>query len=177
MEDRELVREIIEKSRTGLYAELLKRYSSIVFSKVLGIVRREDLAAEVTQSTFVKAYEQLGCWRGQQMGPWLVAIAMHTALHLLEKERVRRAQPVDNIADDIPDAFDDEREEIILRMESAIRKLPSEEQELINLHYYQHQKTADIARKTGLSQQNVLVKLHRIREKLRTALTTMNCEL
>ena len=177
MEDRELVREIIEKGHKGLFAEIVKRHSGLVYSKALGIVHSEDLAAEVTQSTFVKAYEQLTCWRGQQMGPWLAAIAMHTALHLLEKERVRRAQPVDNIADNIPDNFDNEREEMIQRMESAIRQLPAGEQELIRLHYYQHQKTADIARKTGLSQQNVLVKLHRIREKLRKDLRTMNCEL
>ena len=172
MEDRELVREIIENGRTDLFAEFVKRYSGIVYSKALGIVRQDDWAAEVTQTTFVKAYEQLRCWRGRQMAPWLVTIAMHTALHLLEKERVRRAQPVDDIADNIPDRFDNEREEMIQRMESAIRQLPNEEQELINLHYYQHQKTADIARKTGLSQQNVLVKLHRIREKLRKELNT-----
>lgn len=172
MEDRELVREIIDKGRTGLYAEVVKRYSGIVYSKALAIVRQNDRAAEVTQSTFVKAYEQLRFWRGQQMAPWLVSIAMHTALHLMDKERVRRAQPIDDIADDIPDRFDNEREEMIQRMESAIRLLPNEEQILIKLHYYQHQKTADIARITGLSQQNVLVKLHRIREKLRKELRT-----
>ena len=103
MEDRELVREIIDKGRTGLYAEVVKRYSGIVYSKALAIVRQNDRAAEVTQSTFVKAYEQLRFWRGQQMAPWLVSIAMHTALHLMDKERVRRAQPIDDIADDIPD--------------------------------------------------------------------------
>ena len=177
MKDRELVREIIEEGHAELFAEVVKRYSGIVYSKALGIVRQADLAAEVTQTTFVKAYEQLRYWRGQQMGPWLVTIAMHTALHLLEKERVRRAQPVDNIADDIPDRFDNEREEMIQRMESAIRRLPDGEQELINLHYYQHQMTADIARITGLSQQNVLVRLHRIREKLRKELRTENYDL
>ena len=172
MEDRELVREIVEQGRTGLFAEIVKHYSGMVYSKALGIVHREDLAADVTQTTFIKAYEQLDCWRGQQLAPWLVTIAMHSTLHILDKERVRRAQPVDNIADNIPETFDDEREEMIQRMETAIRQLPNGEQELIKLHYYQKEKTADIARKTGQSQQNVLVKLHRIREKLRTALTT-----
>ncbi|MBP5380259.1 MAG: sigma-70 family RNA polymerase sigma factor [Bacteroidaceae bacterium] len=177
MEDREIVREIVEQGRTGLFTEIVKRYSGLVYSKALGVVRREDLAADVTQTTFVKAYEQLAFWRGERLGPWLVTISMHTALHTLEKEKVRRAQPVDNIADNIPETFDEEREEMILRMETAIKQLPSGEQELIKLHYYQKEKTADIARKTGLSQQNVLVKLHRIREKLKSTLTTMNCAL
>ena len=58
MEDREIVREIVEQGRTGLFTEIVKRYSGLVYSKALGVVRREDLAADVTQTTFVKAYEQ-----------------------------------------------------------------------------------------------------------------------
>jgi DNA-directed RNA polymerase specialized sigma24 family protein len=38
-------------------------------------------------------------------------------------------------------------------------------------------KTDEIARQTGLSQSNVLVRLHRIRDRLRKALTTITPEL
>lgn len=72
-----------------------------------------------------------------------------------------------NLADE---GFDEEREEQIRMMENAISRLPEQEQELIQRHYYQQEKTADIAQNMGLSQQNVLVKLHRIREKLKQAL-------
>ena len=171
MTDRELVEQILSTGRTQCYTDIVKRYSSLVYSKAMGIVRSEELASEVTQQTFIKAYEQLAFWRGQQMGPWLVTIAMHTALHILDKEKRRRGVPAETLSNTLPDTFDEEREEQILRMEQAISELPSQEQVLIKLHYYQQLKTADIARETGLSQQNVLVKLHRIREKLRIALS------
>jgi len=170
MTDREIVTRITAAGETRRFADIVGRYSSMVYSKSLGVVHREELAAEVTQQTFVKAYEQLVFWRGQEMGPWLVTIAMHTALHILEKEKRRRGQPAETMADSLPDTFDNEREEMIQRMEEAIRQLPEADRELITLHYYQQKKTADIARRTGLSQQNVLVRLHRIREKLREML-------
>ena len=56
-------------------------------------------------------------------------------------------------------------------MEAAIAELSEQDQQLLRLHYYEQQKTADIARRTGLSQSNVLVKLHRIRERLKSILT------
>lgn len=170
MTDRELVHRIIQRGDKGLFAEVVKRHSGMVYSRAMGVVHREELAAEVTQQTFVKAYEQLNLWRGQDLSAWLSIIAIHTALHILEKERRRRGKPAETIAETLPDTFDDEREEMIQRMEEAIRQLPDADRELINLHYYQQLKTADIARRTGLSQQNVLVRLHRIREKLREKL-------
>jgi len=170
MSDRELVEQITRHGQTQCFAEVVKRYSGVVYSKALRVVHREELAAEVTQQTFVKAYEQMDFWRGQQLGPWLVAIALHTALHILDREKRWRSQPIERYSDDMPDSFDEEREEKIRQMEDALGRLPEQEQQLIRLHYYEKQRTADIAQQTGLSQQNVLVKLHRIREKLRLAL-------
>lgn len=170
MDDRKLVEEILEQGRTAYFSEIVKRYSGMVYSKALSVVHREELAAEVTQATFVKAYEQLAVWHGQRMGPWLMAIAMHTALHILEKERTRRGQPAEELSDRLADRYDNEHEEMIQRMEEAISQLTEGERQLIDLHYYQQKKTEEIARQMGISQSNVLVRLHRIREKLRERL-------
>ncbi len=171
MEDRELVEQITTHGQTKYFAVIVNRYSGMIFSKVMGVVHREDMAAEVMQQTFVRAYEQLDVWRGQQLGPWLVTIALHTALHLLEKERRRRGQTVEEISDKLTETYDYEREEMIQCMEAAIHQLPENEQQIIHLYYYQQQKTIDIANATGLSQSNVMVKLHRIREKLKKILS------
>ena len=56
-------------------------------------------------------------------------------------------------------------------MEAAIAQLSEQDQQLLRLHYYEECRTADIANRTGLSQSNVLVRLHRIRERLKEAMT------
>jgi len=57
----------------------------------------EEGAAEVTQQTFVRAYESLDAWRGTELAPWLTAIATHTALKLLDKERRRHSTSLDSL--------------------------------------------------------------------------------
>jgi RNA polymerase sigma-70 factor (ECF subfamily) len=52
-------------------------------------------------------------------------------------------------------------------MERAIGRLPDVDRQIIQLHYYKGKKTSEIAAMLNLSNSNVLVKLHRIREQLK----------
>lgn len=92
MTDKELAQEVVQRGSHKAFAEIVHRYSGMVFSKALGVMRTEEGAAEVTQQTFVRAYESLDAWRGTELAPWLTAIATHTALKLLDKERRRRTR-------------------------------------------------------------------------------------
>lgn len=170
MEDKELVEQILKHGNSRYYGTIVSRYSRLVYSKTIPIVRRDELTREVVQQTFVKAFDRLDCWNGKSLSAWLVAIAMHTALNILDKERRRRAHSVDDVDIADNDNHSDEHENMLQRMEKAIDKLKDEDKTIIQLHYYKRMKTEEIARKTGMSQQNILVKLHRIREKLRKEL-------
>ena len=173
MTDRELAYQVTQHGSQTAFAEIVHRYSGMVFSKALGVIHTEEGAAEVTQQTFVRAYENLGGWRGTELGPWLTAIAAHTALKLLDKERRRRTSSLEglpaSVVAGVPDesSYSEEHEARLQQMDAAIASLPESDQQLLRLHYYEQYKTEDIARRTGLSQSNVLVKLHRIRERLR----------
>jgi RNA polymerase sigma-70 factor (ECF subfamily) len=89
---------------------------------------------------------------------------MHLALNELEHEK----RLVQSVLD--TDEYDPEREVLLQRMEQAIELLPEQDRQIIRLHYYEQKKTDEIARFTGLTQTNVLVRLHRIRERLRRTL-------
>lgn len=179
MTDRELANKVIRDNDQRCFAEIVRRYSGIVFSKTLSVVRREELAKEVTQQTFIRAYERLACWRNDSLGPWLTTIAMHTALDELERERRNRPTALSAMEKTVKDNassqdYDAEHENRLQCMEKAIAALPEQDRQIIRLHYYQRVKTDEIARLTGLSQTNVLVRLHRIRDKLRKMLTPVN---
>ena len=169
MTDRELVNKVLGNGDQRCFAEIVKRYSGMVFSKTLSIVRREELAKEVTQQTFIRAYERLAYWRNDSLGPWLVTIAIHTALNELERERKTRGN---NIPSSSASEYDADHEALLQRMEKAVDTLPEQDRQLIRLHYYQQVKTEEIARLTGLSQSNVLVRLHRVRDKLRKMMSS-----
>lgn len=169
MEDKLIVQELLNGGNTRLFAPVVQRYSGMMLSKALTITRNRERAAESVQMAFAKAYANLDSWRGDTLGPWLLTITMHVALNMMEKERrlsrlSTEGQSLENVADD---AYSDEHESKLQRMEQALQRLPSEDRQLITLHYYKKMKTDEIAKTMGLSQSNVLVRLHRVRERLK----------
>lgn len=176
MKDSEIVYNILHKGETRLFAMVVKKYGDMIFSKSLGITKRKDVAREITQQTLVRAYSRLSDFRGQELGAWLIAIACHLSLNHLEKEKRERGNFDCNRLEIIDEEGYEERENAILQMEEAICSLSADDQKIIRLHYYDSMKTEDVAKSVGLSQSNVLVRLHRIRERLRKQLTLQKTE-
>lgn len=169
MNDRDIVNAIVKDGKVNLFSLIVKRYEGMVFSKAIGITKNGELAKDVCQQTFLRAYKQLDSWRGQALGPWLTAIACHQSLNMLEQERHHSMLSLDN--KQIPDeTYSDEHEERLLKMEAEVSLLPEADRNILRLFYHEHMKTSEIAKQTGLSASNVLVKLHRIRTQLKKKL-------
>lgn len=167
MTDKELITRIVLHNDTEAFSIVMQRYSGLVFSTALSITRDYALAEEVTQLSLIKAYKNLHHWRGgSDLAPYLRVITHNQALDTLKSRQKERHSDIDNqpFADD-----DGQTEHLALldAMDRAIARLTADEREIIELHYYQKLKVKDIAEQTGLSQSNILVRLHRIREKLK----------
>lgn len=59
MNDLQIVERILKHREKRLFAVLVAKYSGVVLSKALAIVRDRELAAEISQQTFIKAYTNL----------------------------------------------------------------------------------------------------------------------
>ncbi|MBR4389372.1 MAG: sigma-70 family RNA polymerase sigma factor [Prevotella sp.] len=169
MEDKQIVQKIMNGGNTRLFTPVVQRYSGMMLSKALTITRNRDRAAEAVQMAFTKAYANLDAWRGDTLGPWLMTITMHTALNMMEKERrynrySTEAQPLENVADE---TYSDEHEVRLQRMEQALQQLSPDDRQLISLHYFKKMKTDEMATAMGMTQSNVLVRLHRVRDRLK----------
>lgn len=149
MTDKELAQQVVLHGSQKAFAEIVHRHSGMVFSKALSMMHTEEGAAEVTQQTFVRAYESLDAWRGTELAPWLAAIAAHTALKLLDKERRRRTTSLDELPAGVIGGFpaetsySEDHEARLQQMEAAIGQLPEQDRQLLRLHYYEQCRTAD----------------------------------
>lgn len=168
MDDRTIIDHILRSGDSDGYKLIVAKYSGLLFSKAVGVMKDETAAKDVVQQAFIRAYSHLGSWNGTSLGPWLTAIAVHLALNELEKVRRRATQPLNGREADAADVgYSQEHEEMLQRMEAAISRLPERDKRIIQLHYYKGMKTKDIALALRMSTGNVLTKLHRIREQLR----------
>ena len=167
MTDREIITQIIEQGKQELYGVIVERYSREVYAAALATARNTTIAEEAVQQAFVKAFENIERWRGEvSIVPYLKMIAHNTAISLLSQESRHRATPIEStqVADEDSSLA---HEELLCKLSEAMSRLGEEERRLVELHYWEHLATHDIAHLLGISQSNVLVRLHRIRNKLK----------
>lgn len=165
--DIELIREVLQDSNASAFEMLMKRYTSQVYGAALRLMKDEDEAQEVTQMAFIQAYRQLDSWRGENFGAWVTIIANHIALRMLEKEKRRQTDPLDENTDPPNEEYDEQRELQLQAMEAAIAQLPEADRQLIQWHYYENLPLQTIAQQLGQTENNIKVRMYRIRERIK----------
>lgn len=165
--DIELIREVLQDGNARAFETLMKRYTSQVYGAALRLVKDEENAQEVTQMAFIQAYRQLDSWRGESFGAWITIIANHIALRILEKEKRRQMEPLDENTDPPNEEYDEQRELQLQALEKAITQLPEIDRQIIQWHYYEGVPLQTIAQRVGQTENNIKVRIFRIREKLK----------
>ena len=165
--DIELIREVLHDSNARAFETLMKRYTSQVYGAALRLMKDDENAQEVTQMAFIQAFRQLDNWRGENFGAWVTIIANHIALRLMEKEKRRQTDPLDENTDPPNEEYDEQRELQLQALEQAITQLPEAERQIIQWHYYEGVTLQTIAQRLGQTENNIKVRIFRIREKLK----------
>jgi len=102
--DAQLVRRV-QKGEKGAFDLLVLKYQHKIVNLVMRYVRDPDLALDITQEAFIKAYRALPRFRGDSaFYTWLYRIAVNTAKNHLASAR-RRPMDVELDLQD-PDQFD-----------------------------------------------------------------------
>lgn len=167
----------IMEGETSLYEYFLDKYSQQVFILIVRIVENEKDAEELTQDTFLKAFEHLSSFKAESsFSTWIYRIAYNTAISATRKKKYDLCTMDDamlaNLSDEqVNDALNDEGEERIKKLNEAIKKLDADERALITLFYEEEKPISEAAHILGLTESNAKVKLHRIRKKLYILIT------
>ena len=94
--DEELVQEIKNGNRKA-FSEIVKRHQRSLLRMSLRFVKDLDMAEDVVQESFIKAYEKLNAFEGRSsFKSWLFQIAVNTAKNKL-RERKRVTTDIDSV--------------------------------------------------------------------------------
>jgi len=162
--DAELVDAVLS-GRREVFVDLVHRYEDAVRATILAIVRNHHTAQDVTQDTFVAAYEKLGNLQdGSAFGAWLLQIARRRAVDAVK--RAPRTEPLD--AREMPGTSrDGELGGTSSDLLAAVMRLPEHERTVVMLNYFAGHKLAEIAEMTGRPLGTVTTQLTRARDRLR----------
>jgi len=159
------------------FDEIVRRYQRRVYSTALRIVRRHDLADDVTQEAFLRAHRALGSYdRGRPFGPWICRIAANLAINHVRSPEAREEALDEAAFERSPAAASDSPLDAVLErearsvLEDAVGRLPAEQRAVFVLRTFEDLSYKEIAEALDLSVGTVMSRLSRAREKLRGAL-------
>ncbi|MDZ7899711.1 MAG: sigma-70 family RNA polymerase sigma factor [Arcicella sp.] len=159
----------MNQSTENQFVEMIKLHQGIVH-KVCGMYRHDpDDRKDLFQEIVIQLWRAFPKFRQEsKISTWIYQIALNVAISDFRKES-RRPQKVEfleiftNISDE---NYDPTTEEQIQQMHFAIAQLSEIEKAIVML-YFEEKSNEEIAEIVGITQNNVRVKMTRIREKLR----------
>jgi RNA polymerase sigma-70 factor (ECF subfamily) len=160
--------------------ELYDRYGRVAYGLALRIVRDRALAEDAVQEAFLGVWRSAGAFLAEQGKPstWILTFVHRRAVDLVRREERRRGEPLDDVAQHDPARREATDEEAWLRaqrqvVQEALRKLPPEQREAIELAYYggftQSELAERLGQPLGTIKSRMFTGLKRLRELLAEA--------
>jgi RNA polymerase sigma-70 factor (ECF subfamily) len=182
-DDAELVRRALIRDGTA-FRTIMERHNRRLYRIARGILRNDSEAEDVVQEAYVKAFTNLGGFRGDSsLATWLARITMNEALGRLRRERPTvdletfgaqrtEAQIIkfpQTVTSDDPERTMAQRE-ILQLVERVTDNLPEIFRIVFMTRVIEGMSTEDTANLLGLQPDTVKTRLHRARRLVRDEL-------
>lgn len=178
-DDVALIRCVVDADETALGA-LYDQWSRSLYSLVLHLLKDADEAEDVVEETFWQAWRKAASYEPSKgaVSTWLLAIGRRKALGRLRGRKRHRDDPVlsERTLADMPSPELDptqhvERGDVREHVRAALRELPAEQREVLELGYLNGLSQSEIAEATGQPPGTVKTRMHLAMQKLREPLS------
>lgn len=150
------------------YAILVKRYERPIYNLMLRMTASPQDALDLTQTTFIKAYDSLERFRaGRSFFPWLYTIGLNQAKDFLRRRKLELFHNgyLEDVADKASVPADQEERLIsqarVREVQSALKQISWDYREAIILRFYENLSVKDVAAALGLSLSAAKMRVHR----------------
>ncbi|WP_299107277.1 RNA polymerase sigma factor [uncultured Winogradskyella sp.] len=164
-------------TKEAAFRELLKLYKERLYWHIRKIVLSHDDADDALQNTFIKVHRSIDKFKGDsQLFSWLYRIATNESITLINKNAKRlqitneeyQTKAINNLTADVYFEGDD----IQLKLQKAIAKLPQKQQLVFNMRYFEDLKYKDMAEILETSEGALKSSYHIAAKKIEAFLTS-----
>lgn len=165
--DASLINRVLGSDQAAM-AEIFDRYGSLVYSIALRILKDPGQAEDVLQEILLQVWRnpaRFANGRGS-LPAWLAVVARNRSIDLLRKRRP--IEPMGDLVVASPEnlASEIERNSMVEKVRNAMKDLPTAQQRLIELAFFEGMTHSEIAARTGEP-------LGTVKTRIRTALATL----
>jgi RNA polymerase sigma factor (sigma-70 family) len=152
-DDRALLARYARSRDAGAFAQLVQRYSALVFSVAFRVTRNAATAEDVAQDCFLRLSRQAAGIRGS-LPAWLHRVALNRSLDVNRNEAARKRHEAISSKPYDPD-FDPTWDQIAPHVDVALAKLPDDLREPLVQHFLLGRTQTQVAQNLGIDQATV----------------------
>jgi RNA polymerase sigma factor (sigma-70 family) len=150
----EAVVALVARSDEDALAELYDRFGRTAYGLALRVLRDRALAEDAVQEAFFVAWRTADTFMPERAraSTWLLTLVHRRAVDLVRREQYRRAEPIEVVGEQAGGGAADEavwlryeRE----RVQAALRQLPDQQREALELAYYGGFSQSELAERLG----------------------------
>lgn len=177
MEDKEILEKFMkEESRNVAFNQLVRKYQQKIYWHIRKMVIDHDDADDLTQETFIKVWKHLENFRQDaQLYTWLYRIATNECLNFLKSKKRKFFLPINDVEAELSSKIDRQEnlsgEEIQLKLQKALLKLPDKQRLVFNMKYYDDLTYEQISEIVGTSVGALKASYHLAVKKIEDYLT------
>jgi RNA polymerase sigma-70 factor, ECF subfamily len=174
--------DIISRSKNNIvhFEPLYDKYYPAIFRFINRKMESREDAADLTSNVFLKAMTSLSNYRdvGLPFQSWLMAIARHEVAGFYRKAKSMQRyyaslEGIEQIARDT----EYEPTDGFFPLKKILELIPPKDFELIELKYFEKKSVREISLITGMNENRIRVRMHRIRERMGRMIRKKGIEL
>jgi len=156
----------LSKTKNISLEELYITFFDDLFRYSFSLLRNKEDAEDVVQEIFTKHFENPEHYRGDcSIKTWLFTLTRNCCFDKMKKKKIFHSETESDIVDNAYNPVF--RIEAKMVLQEALKLLTPEQNELLFLKDYAGYSYLEISELTGLSLENVKIKLFRTRKKLK----------
>lgn len=150
------------------FINLINEHQGLIHKICMMYENDAEIRNDLFQEIVLQLWKSFTSFRGEsKITTWMYRIALNTAISGFRKQtRKVKTEDLQEVHFNISDHGGDDQEENLQKLQWAIRQLSEIERAMIMMAL-EEVPYEDIAETIGISQNNVRVRMNRIREKLR----------
>lgn len=174
----------VQAGNVGAFDQLVQKYREPIFSVIYNMTSNREDASDLTQETFIKAFQAIGRFKGKSsFFTWIYRIAINATMSFLKKRSRRRYISYENIDAELSSSEIFERlaaknqteqgalmSELQEKLNDALQKLSLKHRTVVILHEIEGLEHAEIAEITKTSVGTVRSRLHYAKQQLQSYL-------
>lgn len=142
MEDLEIIKVVIDGD-INQYRKIVEKYQNQIYSLIRKQVRSDDIAEDLAQEVFIKAYKNLKSFRNEaKFSTWLITIALNQANSYFRSKNYKKKLNSVIMEEELINMNEDQEKKIITnekisQLHKCLTKIKSQFRDVVNLCAFQ----------------------------------------